>query len=311
MVVVAPSIVFIKEMDAVGRERVLIKGPGGKEHDATLNHITTVSKSHTQRSGYIIRLKISAASESSSEFLIAVKLLIAPVCDCSLSILGGAQDINVASSIVEDISGDNALLSCQWWVGEFHNAEENYLVMDLWLIFPSLEDNWKSQKKFHLDYLMELIYIKLFIDLIISKATTTMMCMNCLKIQPVGPICSTPSCKWTYDGKILAAIAYLLTKKGPINISGGNMAMGGMEGNIKAKLKKTRKSIEGDKRCYLYGMPSPRNSKVDLSYEEPTESYLHRILMFLSESGSNSIFWTSTSDKSLKLACGTLLIKPC
>lgn len=26
------------------------------------------------------------------------------------------------------------------------------------------------------------------------KATTEMMCMNCLKIQPVGPICSTPSC---------------------------------------------------------------------------------------------------------------------
>ncbi|GKC87986.1 hypothetical protein Tco_1148635 [Tanacetum coccineum] len=32
---------------------------------------------------------------------------------------------------------------------------------------------------------------------------------------------------------------------------------------------------------------------------------------FLSESGSNSIIWTLTSDKSLKLACGTLLIKPC
>ncbi|KAJ9554122.1 hypothetical protein OSB04_018167 [Centaurea solstitialis] len=26
------------------------------------------------------------------------------------------------------------------------------------------------------------------------KATTEMMCMNCLQIQPVGPICSTPSC---------------------------------------------------------------------------------------------------------------------
>nr|XP_043627558.1 zinc finger protein BRUTUS [Erigeron canadensis] len=26
------------------------------------------------------------------------------------------------------------------------------------------------------------------------KATTEMMCMNCLKVQPVGPICSTPSC---------------------------------------------------------------------------------------------------------------------
>ncbi|GJX57674.1 hypothetical protein Tco_0287571 [Tanacetum coccineum] len=119
----ASSIVFIKELDAVGRERGLIKGSGGKEHDATLNKITTISKSHTHRSGYIIRLKIPAASESSS------------------------KDINVASSIVEDMSGDNALFSCQWWVGEFHHVEENYLVMDLWLIFPSLEDNWKSQKK--------------------------------------------------------------------------------------------------------------------------------------------------------------------
>ncbi|KAF3646143.1 putative chaperone protein dnaJ 15-like [Capsicum annuum] len=26
------------------------------------------------------------------------------------------------------------------------------------------------------------------------KATTEMMCMNCLKVQPVGPICTTPSC---------------------------------------------------------------------------------------------------------------------
>ncbi|KAK1416125.1 hypothetical protein QVD17_31913 [Tagetes erecta] len=26
------------------------------------------------------------------------------------------------------------------------------------------------------------------------KATTEMMCMNCLKVQPVGPVCSTPSC---------------------------------------------------------------------------------------------------------------------
>ncbi|KAF5794881.1 putative transcription factor C2H2 family [Helianthus annuus] len=26
------------------------------------------------------------------------------------------------------------------------------------------------------------------------KATTEMMCMNCLKVQPVGPVCSTPFC---------------------------------------------------------------------------------------------------------------------
>jgi len=26
------------------------------------------------------------------------------------------------------------------------------------------------------------------------KATTEMMCMACLTIQPVGPICMTPSC---------------------------------------------------------------------------------------------------------------------
>ncbi|XP_076941700.1 zinc finger protein BRUTUS-like isoform X1 [Bidens hawaiensis] len=26
------------------------------------------------------------------------------------------------------------------------------------------------------------------------KATTEMMCMNCLKVQPVGPVCTTPSC---------------------------------------------------------------------------------------------------------------------
>ncbi|KAK4842550.1 hypothetical protein QYF36_023536 [Acer negundo] len=28
----------------------------------------------------------------------------------------------------------------------------------------------------------------------IKKATTEMMCMRCLKIQPVGPVCTTPSC---------------------------------------------------------------------------------------------------------------------
>lgn len=26
------------------------------------------------------------------------------------------------------------------------------------------------------------------------KTTTEMMCMRCLKIQPVGPVCATPSC---------------------------------------------------------------------------------------------------------------------
>lgn len=26
------------------------------------------------------------------------------------------------------------------------------------------------------------------------KATSEMMCMNCCKIQPVGPVCTTPSC---------------------------------------------------------------------------------------------------------------------
>ncbi|GJT36638.1 hypothetical protein Tco_0927057 [Tanacetum coccineum] len=35
----AQSIVFIDELDAVGKERGLIKGSGGKEHDATLNQV--------------------------------------------------------------------------------------------------------------------------------------------------------------------------------------------------------------------------------------------------------------------------------
>ncbi|GKA92053.1 hypothetical protein Tco_0813978, partial [Tanacetum coccineum] len=35
----AQSIVFIYELDAVGKERGLINGSGGKEHDATLNQV--------------------------------------------------------------------------------------------------------------------------------------------------------------------------------------------------------------------------------------------------------------------------------
>ncbi|KAM0015307.1 putative transcription factor C2H2 family [Helianthus debilis subsp. tardiflorus] len=31
-------------------------------------------------------------------------------------------------------------------------------------------------------------------SVMIMKATTKMICMNCLKVQPVGPVCSTPSC---------------------------------------------------------------------------------------------------------------------
>lgn len=35
--------VFIDELDAVGRERGLIKGSGGQERDATLNQVPDIS----------------------------------------------------------------------------------------------------------------------------------------------------------------------------------------------------------------------------------------------------------------------------
>ncbi|KAM3343771.1 hypothetical protein P3S68_025861 [Capsicum galapagoense] len=35
----APSVVFVDELDAVGRERGSIKGSGGQERDATLNQL--------------------------------------------------------------------------------------------------------------------------------------------------------------------------------------------------------------------------------------------------------------------------------
>ncbi|XAR67687.1 hypothetical protein NMG60_11002557 [Bertholletia excelsa] len=49
----APSVVFIDELDAVGRERGLIKGSGGQERDATLNQLLVCLDGRFDRKIYI------------------------------------------------------------------------------------------------------------------------------------------------------------------------------------------------------------------------------------------------------------------